>query len=185
MFCRISIINRIEKRNEVIKKCELKEPKNSLTKQYKRLFEFESVKLEFREDALAEIAKKVNLDPLYVLSFYYVFHLLGEIRIQQNNPLRQYYQRAIEQDYFQLLSLDYEASQEQIKTAWQTHRQWLNQQNSRNHKQIKILTSILDDAYRILAYETLKKRYLQALKQPVYTPESIMPRHVDSHHSLI
>ena len=36
----------------------LKEPKNSLTKQYKRLFEFESVKLEFREDALAEIAKK-------------------------------------------------------------------------------------------------------------------------------
>ena len=36
----------------------LKEPKNSLTKQYKRLFEFESVKLEFREDALVEIAKK-------------------------------------------------------------------------------------------------------------------------------
>ena len=36
----------------------LKEPKNSLTKQYKRLFEFENVKLEFREDALAEIAKK-------------------------------------------------------------------------------------------------------------------------------
>ena len=36
----------------------LKEPKNSLTKQYKRLFEFESVKLEFREDALSEIARK-------------------------------------------------------------------------------------------------------------------------------
>ncbi|MDC3021458.1 ATP-dependent Clp protease ATP-binding subunit ClpX [Pelagibacteraceae bacterium] len=36
----------------------LKEPKNSLTKQYKRLFEFENVKLEFREDALTEIAKK-------------------------------------------------------------------------------------------------------------------------------
>ena len=36
----------------------LKEPKNSLTKQYKRLFEFENVKLEFREDALGEIAKK-------------------------------------------------------------------------------------------------------------------------------
>ena len=36
----------------------LKEPKNSLTKQYKRLFEFENVKLEFREDALSEIAKK-------------------------------------------------------------------------------------------------------------------------------
>jgi len=36
----------------------LKEPKNSLLKQYKRLFEFENVKLEFRDDALSEIAKK-------------------------------------------------------------------------------------------------------------------------------
>jgi len=36
----------------------LKEPKNSLLKQYKRLFEFEDVKLEFREEALNEIAKK-------------------------------------------------------------------------------------------------------------------------------
>ena len=36
----------------------LKEPKNSLLKQYKRLFEFEDVKLEFRDDALTEIAKK-------------------------------------------------------------------------------------------------------------------------------
>ena len=37
----------------------LKEPKNSLLKQYKRLFEFEDVNLEFREDALSEIAKKL------------------------------------------------------------------------------------------------------------------------------
>ena len=36
----------------------LKEPKNSLIKQYKRLFEFEQVDLEFKEDAIAEIAKK-------------------------------------------------------------------------------------------------------------------------------
>ena len=36
----------------------LKEPKNSLLKQYSRLFEFEDVRLEFREDALVEIAKK-------------------------------------------------------------------------------------------------------------------------------
>ena len=36
----------------------LKEPKNSLLKQYRRLFEFEDVKLEFREDALIEIARK-------------------------------------------------------------------------------------------------------------------------------
>ena len=36
----------------------LKEPKNSLTKQYQKLFEFENVQLEFKEDALIEVAKK-------------------------------------------------------------------------------------------------------------------------------
>ena len=36
----------------------LKEPKNSLIKQYKKLFEFENVKLIFKDEALLEIAKK-------------------------------------------------------------------------------------------------------------------------------
>ena len=36
----------------------LKEPKNSLIKQYQRLFEFENVELEFQDDAILEIAKK-------------------------------------------------------------------------------------------------------------------------------
>ena len=36
----------------------LKEPKNSLIKQYKRLFEFEDVELEFNDEAILEIAKK-------------------------------------------------------------------------------------------------------------------------------
>ncbi len=36
----------------------LKEPKNSLIKQYQRLFEFEEVELEFKEDAISEIARK-------------------------------------------------------------------------------------------------------------------------------
>jgi len=36
----------------------LKEPKNSLIKQYQRLFEFEDVELEFKEEAILEIAKK-------------------------------------------------------------------------------------------------------------------------------
>ena len=36
----------------------LKEPKNSLLKQYKRLFEFENVKLIFKDGAISEIAKK-------------------------------------------------------------------------------------------------------------------------------
>ena len=36
----------------------LKEPKNSLIKQYQRLFEFEEVALEFQDEAILEIAKK-------------------------------------------------------------------------------------------------------------------------------
>ena len=36
----------------------LKEPKNSLIKQYQRLFEFENVGLEFKDEAISEIAKK-------------------------------------------------------------------------------------------------------------------------------
>ena len=36
----------------------LKEPKNSLIKQYQRLFEFENVALEFKDDAILEIAKQ-------------------------------------------------------------------------------------------------------------------------------
>ena len=36
----------------------LKEPKNSLIKQYQRLFEFEEVELDFKEEAIKEIAKK-------------------------------------------------------------------------------------------------------------------------------
>jgi ATP-dependent Clp protease ATP-binding subunit ClpX len=36
----------------------LKEPKNSLIKQYQKLFEFENAKLTFKDDAILEIAKK-------------------------------------------------------------------------------------------------------------------------------
>jgi len=36
----------------------LEEPKNSLVKQYKRLFEFENVELEFKDEAITQIAKK-------------------------------------------------------------------------------------------------------------------------------
>ena len=39
----------------------LKEPKNSLLKQYQRLFSFEEVELEFQDEAIKEIAKKAIL----------------------------------------------------------------------------------------------------------------------------
>ena len=37
----------------------LNEPKNSLIKQYKRLFEFENVELDFKEDAFQKLQKKL------------------------------------------------------------------------------------------------------------------------------
>ena len=36
----------------------LKEPKNSIVKQYKKLFEIDGVELEFTDDALIEVASK-------------------------------------------------------------------------------------------------------------------------------
>ncbi|MGM3151097.1 ATP-dependent Clp protease ATP-binding subunit ClpX, partial [Escherichia coli] len=36
----------------------LTEPKNAITKQFKKLFEMENVELEFRPDALSAIARK-------------------------------------------------------------------------------------------------------------------------------
>ena len=55
---RMPIIATLDELNEDSLIKILKEPKNSLIKQYKRLFEFENVDLEFQEDAVLEIAKK-------------------------------------------------------------------------------------------------------------------------------
>ena len=55
---RMPIIATLDDLDEKIFDKILKEPKNSLIKQYQRLFEFENVSLEFNEDAIKEIAKK-------------------------------------------------------------------------------------------------------------------------------
>ena len=55
---RMPIIANLDELNEKSLIKILKEPKNALTKQYQKLFEFENVELEFKDDALAEIAKK-------------------------------------------------------------------------------------------------------------------------------
>ena len=55
---RMPIIATLDELNEKSLIKILKEPKNSLLKQYKRLFEFENVELEFKDDAILEIARK-------------------------------------------------------------------------------------------------------------------------------
>ena len=55
---RMPVLATLEELNEASLVKILKEPKNSLIKQYKRLFEFENVKLTFKDDAILEIAQK-------------------------------------------------------------------------------------------------------------------------------
>ena len=55
---RMPIIATLDELNEKSLIKILKEPKNSLIKQYRRLFEFENVELEFKDEAILEIAKK-------------------------------------------------------------------------------------------------------------------------------
>ncbi|MFT4591679.1 MAG: ATP-dependent Clp protease ATP-binding subunit ClpX [Gammaproteobacteria bacterium] len=55
---RLPIVATLEELDEAALITILVEPKNALTKQYRKLFEMESVELEFREDALRAIAAK-------------------------------------------------------------------------------------------------------------------------------
>jgi ATP-dependent Clp protease ATP-binding subunit ClpX len=53
---RLPVIATLEELDEVALKRILTEPKNALTKQYKRLFELEDVEIEFRDDAISAAA---------------------------------------------------------------------------------------------------------------------------------
>ena len=55
---RVPILATLEELDEKSLVKILQEPKNSLIKQYQRLFEFENVKLNFKDEAVLEIAKK-------------------------------------------------------------------------------------------------------------------------------
>jgi len=55
---RVPILATLEELNKNSLVKILKEPKNSLIRQYQRLFEFENVKLTFKDEAVLEIAKK-------------------------------------------------------------------------------------------------------------------------------
>ena len=55
---RLPVITTLEQLDEDALITILTEPKNSLTKQFSKLFEMEDVELDIRDDALSEIAKK-------------------------------------------------------------------------------------------------------------------------------
>ena len=55
---RLPVVATLEELDEAALISILTEPKNAITKQFRKLFEMESVELEFRPDALAAIARK-------------------------------------------------------------------------------------------------------------------------------
>jgi len=55
---RLPVVATLEELDEAALISILTEPKNALTKQYRRLFDMESAELEFREDALRAVARK-------------------------------------------------------------------------------------------------------------------------------
>lgn len=55
---RLPVLSVLDELDEKALLAILTEPKNALTKQYRKLFEFENVTVEFREDALHEIARQ-------------------------------------------------------------------------------------------------------------------------------
>jgi ATP-dependent Clp protease ATP-binding subunit ClpX len=55
---RLPVVATLEELDEDALVCILQEPKNALTKQYRKLFDMEGVELEFREDALRAVARR-------------------------------------------------------------------------------------------------------------------------------
>ena len=122
-----------------------------------------------------ELAQDSGLATIDTLALCYAFSLLGEVSLNDLSPLKLFYQRACTQDYYQLLSLDYSASDEQIREAWQQHRQWLSEQRGQPQL-ITPLIEIVNDAYCVLAHPPLRVRYLNSLEKPIYSEMSIMPQ---------
>jgi hypothetical protein len=125
--------------------------------------------------SVSELAEDTQMTPLDALGLCYAFFLLGELEIVEVNPVKQFYQRACSEDYFQLLSLSYEDEDEEIIKAWQTHRQWIGTQRG-DPEMIQSLIDILNDAYCVLAHPPLRVRYLQSLSKPIYSDMSIIPQ---------
>jgi ATP-dependent Clp protease ATP-binding subunit ClpX len=58
---RLPVVATLEELDEAALMSILTEPKNALTKQYRKLFEMESAELEFREDGLRAVARRAML----------------------------------------------------------------------------------------------------------------------------
>ena len=124
--------------------------------------------------SISELAQDSGLKVSEALSLCYAFYTLGELDLTEDSPLKLFYERARTEDYYQLLSLSYEAHEGEILEAWRSHRTWLSEQRG-DPNLVTPLIDIINDAYCVLAHAPLRVRYLNSLEKPLYSEMSIMP----------
>ena len=127
------------------------------------------------DKTISELAEECGLTPVYALGLCYALSLMNVLDIIERSPLKDFYQRACTEDYFQLLGLQYDVDDMTVTEEWQRSRQWLSAQRG-DPALIQGIVDILNDAYCVLAHAPLRTRYLSSLSKPIYSEMSIMPQ---------
>lgn len=127
------------------------------------------------DKTVAELAEECDLNPTHALGFCYALSLLNKLEVIEKSPLKDFYHRAISEDYFQLLGIGYEARDIEAVEEWQRCRQWLATQRG-DPEMIQAVINILNDAYCVLVHAPLRVRYLKSLSKPIYSEMSIIPQ---------
>lgn len=116
---------------------------------------------------VSQIAQDVSADPLFALSFYYVFSLLSEVQLLVSSPLGDLYERALNEDYFKLLGVSVSASSDEVAQAWRALRAQVAEIGADSTEEGREVIEILKDAHLVLTHPHLRARYLEASRHPV------------------
>lgn len=119
------------------------------------------------ELTVAQIALELGADPLFALSFYYVYSLLSELKLLVSSPLGDLYERALTEDYFKLLGVSVSASTDEVAQAWRALRAQVAEIGADSTEEGREVIEILKDAHLVLTHPHLRARYLEASRRPV------------------
>jgi len=119
------------------------------------------------ELTVAQISQELGADPLFALSFYYIFSLLSELKLITSTPLGDLYDRAISADYFSLLGVSVEASTEEVAQAWRTLRARVSEIGADSTEEGREVIEVLKDAHLVLTHPHLRSRYIEAFERPL------------------
>jgi hypothetical protein len=115
---------------------------------------------------IAQLAQERGTDPLFALSFYYVFSLLSEVHLEARSPLGELYERALNNDYLQLLGVSAEASVDEVAEAWRRLRAQVAEVGAEASEEGREVIEVLKDAHLVLTHPHLRARYLEGLTRP-------------------